>query len=245
MPATERDWFSVLSDGLVVAVEPEPGGVVDERGRVAPRRGRGAVTAFTGKVDVGQGNRTALSLLVAAELGVPVDSVRLVMGDTDLCPYDAARSAVAPCRTPDRCCERRPLPRGVRSTRDHSSRASAGSRSLRPKRPARDRQRAPRDAADSRSFSARPSSQRPDATGRPKRVGADAQGSPGAGPDEDELEAHLRSHPAGEPSIQELGDVERALADAAVRLDATYTTAYIAHVPLETRAALAEWDGEG
>ncbi len=48
----------------------------------------GAVTAFTGKVDVGQGNRTALSLLVAAELGVPVDAVRLVMGDTDLCPYD-------------------------------------------------------------------------------------------------------------------------------------------------------------
>ena len=46
------------------------------------------MTAFTGKVDVGQGNRTALSLLVAAELGVRVDAVRLVMGDTDLCPYD-------------------------------------------------------------------------------------------------------------------------------------------------------------
>ena len=29
-----------------------------------------------------------------------------------------------------------------------------------------------------------------------------------------------------------------------VRLDATYTTAYVAHVPLETRAALAEWEGE-
>ena len=46
------------------------------------------MTAFTGKVDVGQGNRTALSLLVAAELGAPVDAVSLVMGDTDLCPYD-------------------------------------------------------------------------------------------------------------------------------------------------------------
>ncbi len=65
-----------------------------------------------------------------------------------------------------------------------------------------------------------------------------------AGADEGELEAYLRSHPSGESSIQEVGDVERALADAPVRLDATYTTAYIAHVPLETRAALAEWEGE-
>jgi CO/xanthine dehydrogenase Mo-binding subunit len=46
------------------------------------------VTAFTGKVDVGQDNRTALRLLVAEELGVPLASVRLAMGDTDLCPFD-------------------------------------------------------------------------------------------------------------------------------------------------------------
>ena len=48
----------------------------------------GLVIAFTGKVDVGQDNRTALRLLVAEELGVPLDQVRLAMGDTDLCPYD-------------------------------------------------------------------------------------------------------------------------------------------------------------
>ncbi len=48
----------------------------------------GLVTAFTGKVDVGQDNRTALSQLVAEELRVPFERVRLVMGDTDLCPYD-------------------------------------------------------------------------------------------------------------------------------------------------------------
>ena len=65
-----------------------------------------------------------------------------------------------------------------------------------------------------------------------------------AGLDEGELEAYLRSHPAGESSIQEVGDVKGALAEAAIRLDATYTTAYIAHVPLETRAAVAEWEGE-
>jgi isoquinoline 1-oxidoreductase len=58
---------------------------------------------------------------------------------------------------------------------------------------------------------------------------------------------HLRSHPiearGWEGTFhQEVGDVDRAIADADVRLSTTYTTAFIAHVPLETRVALAEWD---
>jgi len=41
------------------------------------------------------------------------------------------------------------------------------------------------------------------------------------------------------------GSVEEALAGAADRLDATYNVAYIAHAPLEPRAALAQWtDGK-
>jgi isoquinoline 1-oxidoreductase len=41
------------------------------------------------------------------------------------------------------------------------------------------------------------------------------------------------------------GNVEQGLAEADHRLSATYTIAYIAHVPLETRAAVAEWaDGK-
>jgi nicotinate dehydrogenase subunit B len=41
------------------------------------------------------------------------------------------------------------------------------------------------------------------------------------------------------------GSVEEGLAGAAHRLDATYTVAYIAHAPLEPRAALAQWaDGK-
>ncbi len=39
------------------------------------------------------------------------------------------------------------------------------------------------------------------------------------------------------------GSVEESLATAAHRLDATYTVAYIAHAPLEPRAAVAEWTG--
>jgi Molybdopterin-binding domain of aldehyde dehydrogenase/[2Fe-2S] binding domain len=88
--ARERDWFGVLPDGLVVVAETArvDGHWSTTAGAWLHVGPDGAATAFTGKVDVGQGNRTALSLLVAAELGIPIESVRLVMGDTDLCPYD-------------------------------------------------------------------------------------------------------------------------------------------------------------
>ena len=48
----------------------------------------GGVTAFTGKVEVGQNTRTSLVQAVADELHVPIASVQLVMGDTDLVPFD-------------------------------------------------------------------------------------------------------------------------------------------------------------
>ncbi|MDA8319110.1 MAG: molybdopterin-dependent oxidoreductase [Actinomycetota bacterium] len=87
----ERDWFGALGDGLVAIAAPLPPGAgawTASGGawlHVAPD---GTVTAFTGKVDVGQDNRTALRLLVAEELGVPLHAVRITLGDTDLCPYD-------------------------------------------------------------------------------------------------------------------------------------------------------------
>ena len=49
----------------------------------------GKITAFTGKAEVGQNTRTALTQGVAEEMRVPVDWVRLVMGDTDRTPDDA------------------------------------------------------------------------------------------------------------------------------------------------------------
>lgn len=48
----------------------------------------GEITAFTGKVEVGQNIRTSLTQAVADELRVPPSSVRLVMGDTELTPWD-------------------------------------------------------------------------------------------------------------------------------------------------------------
>jgi len=49
----------------------------------------GKVTVFTGKVEMGQNIRTSLSQQVAEELRIPVESVLMVMGDTDVCPWDA------------------------------------------------------------------------------------------------------------------------------------------------------------
>jgi CO/xanthine dehydrogenase Mo-binding subunit len=49
----------------------------------------GHVTAYTGKVEMGQNIRTSLAQQVAEELRVPVDAITMVMGDTDLTPWDA------------------------------------------------------------------------------------------------------------------------------------------------------------
>ncbi|HTV82602.1 MAG TPA: molybdopterin cofactor-binding domain-containing protein [Acidobacteriaceae bacterium] len=47
------------------------------------------VTVFTGKVEVGQNIRTSLAQSVAEELRVAFDTITMVMGDTDLVPWDA------------------------------------------------------------------------------------------------------------------------------------------------------------
>ena len=68
-------------------------------------------------------------------------------------------------------------------------------------------------------------------------------------PSESELYNYLRKNP--EPAVkgvrrrdrQVSGSIEQGLASADKTLAQTYTVAYIAHVPLEPRAALAEWNG--
>ncbi len=48
----------------------------------------GVVTVFTGKAEVGQNIRTSLTQAVAEELRAPVASIKLVMADTHLTPFD-------------------------------------------------------------------------------------------------------------------------------------------------------------
>ena len=50
--------------------------------------------------------------------------------------------------------------------------------------------------------------------------------------------------PTGDGDKFEPGAVDQALASADHKLQQTYTVQYIAHVPLEPRAALAKWDGD-
>ena len=47
------------------------------------------MTCFTGKIEMGQGIITSLAQMLAEEMDVALDSVDMVMGDTDLCPWDA------------------------------------------------------------------------------------------------------------------------------------------------------------
>jgi isoquinoline 1-oxidoreductase len=100
---SRRDFMKLLGGGIVVFV-----GVGDAEwlaqeparfqggGRSLPsdfnaflRIGAdGRVTCFTGKIEQGQGAISALPLMLAEELEVSPAVVDMVMGDTDLCPYD-------------------------------------------------------------------------------------------------------------------------------------------------------------
>lgn len=48
----------------------------------------GMVRGFTGKIEMGQGPITSLAQMLADELDVAYDQVKMIMGDTDLCPWD-------------------------------------------------------------------------------------------------------------------------------------------------------------
>jgi isoquinoline 1-oxidoreductase len=107
-----RDFFTSLGGGILVlmtsraSAQERPQGPPAAQGESGGGRGRGgaaiprdigawlhigedgAVTVYTGKVEIGQGIRTTLAQVVAEELRAPLASVKMVMGDTDLVPYD-------------------------------------------------------------------------------------------------------------------------------------------------------------
>jgi isoquinoline 1-oxidoreductase len=66
-------------------------------------------------------------------------------------------------------------------------------------------------------------------------------------PTESAIEEYLRTHPQSgddwDTDENVVGEPDTALVQATVIREATYRTAYIAHVPLETRAAVASWEG--
>jgi isoquinoline 1-oxidoreductase len=48
----------------------------------------GEITLFSGKIEMGQGIMTSLTQMAAEDLGVGIESIQIVMGDTDRCPWD-------------------------------------------------------------------------------------------------------------------------------------------------------------
>jgi CO/xanthine dehydrogenase Mo-binding subunit/aerobic-type carbon monoxide dehydrogenase small subunit (CoxS/CutS family) len=245
----ERDYFDVLGEGLVVvARRPESAGWTTCDEAWLHLGADGSATAFTGKVDVGQGTVDALAALVAGELERTVESVGVVCGDTDVCPYDlgtfGSRSTpdVAPLLAAAAAGARRALGEGAGLS---GRRVEVVEEVATPKSPGGPVGRRAATAIVTGAQAYPSDRDRPGSiTVRPAR---EAESRPE--PAEDELAEYLRSHPA-EPESWEgtgeesEGDVENALAEAPLRLDATYTTSFLAHAPLETRAAVAEWHGD-
>ncbi|MGD2110562.1 MAG: xanthine dehydrogenase family protein molybdopterin-binding subunit [Phycisphaerae bacterium] len=48
----------------------------------------GGVTVFTGASEIGQGSETVIAQIVAEELGLRIDNIRVINNDTDLTPWD-------------------------------------------------------------------------------------------------------------------------------------------------------------
>lgn len=341
VPAEAREYFDLLGEGLVAHVSGRAEGT-NPKGGWSPASGgawvhiseSGRVRAFTGKVEVGQGTRTALALVVAEELRLPLEQVEMVMGDTDLSPWDmgtfgsrsmpdaaptlrtaasGAREALLDLAVTRGLGERASLKlsRGHVRGPSEGKAASYGElvRGLRrivtvdpctPSTPAEDWKVAGHPASDPTAVEV--------VTGRrqfvsdlllpgmlygavllPPRYGSrlrnvdtapiehdprlrvvkegkfvgvvaptpreahlalarvEAHWSGDPQPTEQEIEAYLRSHPQSgddwDTDLDRAGDPKGALRHASARVEATYRTAYIAHVPLETRSALAEWDG--
>ncbi len=96
-----RDFLKLSSSGLIVMCVMDPlldamgplGAELQQRGPTDINSflhigANGRVTCLVGKIEMGQGIMTALPQLAAEELGVPLTSIDIVMGDTDVCPYD-------------------------------------------------------------------------------------------------------------------------------------------------------------
>ncbi|MGH7926375.1 MAG: xanthine dehydrogenase family protein molybdopterin-binding subunit, partial [Candidatus Binatia bacterium] len=78
--------------GLAVCMK-DGGGTYKVSSAAVKMNADGSIVLLTGTVEVGQGARTALSQVVAEELGVPFDAVTVAQLDTDVTPYDVNTNA--------------------------------------------------------------------------------------------------------------------------------------------------------
>lgn len=345
-----RDFFKLLGAGIAVFAASK--GALASPQETAPTRGfhseeppeditawlhvgeDGMVTAFTGKVEIGQNIRTSLAQTVADELRVSFDSVRMITADTALTPFDfgtvgsrsmptmapqlrrvanAARELLVQAAAKEWNVAPETLTAADGKVTDPSSKRSlpyselARGKTLAQTLPADDPVTPPDQwtiagkpipKKDARTFVTGQHQYTPDLTRpgmlygkvlRPPSFGAsissyDASAAQaisgvtivrdgdfvGAAASSEraaqkaleavhaewkeerqisdkELFAHLKKNakPGTEGrSLHTKGSVESGLAASAHHLETTYNVAFIAHAPLEPRAAVAEWSGE-
>lgn len=341
--ANRREFFQTLGGGILIAAlftrspaEAQESGGGRGRGfggQRAPQDvgawlhidGQGAVTVFTGKVEVGQNARTSLSMAVAEELGAPLSSVEVVMGDTDRTPFD--NGTVGSQTTPTMVPQLRRAAAAARQAlleiaaakwnlpaaqlRTAGGNVTDGQRSIAFGELARDQQiykkvatsaefkptaawtvmgkstpkingramvtgahqytsdmkrpgmlygrvlRPPSFGATLVSFDSKAAAAMPGVT-----VVRDGDFAGVAAPTPSAAAAALASLKAEWKSVPQTsaktlftdlkgsgqgapnGPLEKAMAEAHHKAEQTYTVAYIAHTPLEPRAALAFWEGE-
>jgi len=344
-----RDFFKIFGAGLAVfavarnvsamqETAPGPRGFHNEElpkeiGAWLHIGEDGTVTGFAGKAEIGQNVRTSLAQTIADELGVDFASVRMVLADTALTPFDAGTfgSRTTPTITPqlrkvaaaardllvEKAAKQWNVPADKLVAGDGKVSDPASGKSLRyaelaredlgtQKPPAEDPIKPasrwtvagkPVPKVDAREFvtgghrystDLRPEGMLYGKILRPPSFGAtlisyddsaakaakdavlvrDGDFVGAAAPSVAGAEAALASlrvqwkevpqisdqeifsylkknaQPSKEARFRQAkGSVEDGLAAAAHKLDASYTVAYIAHAPLEPRAAVAQWTG--
>jgi isoquinoline 1-oxidoreductase len=312
--------------GPRMAPQPAPSDVsgwlhIDEQGRI---------TGYTGKVEIGQNIRTSLAQSIADELSAPLGRVTMVMGDTELTPFDigtvgsfttpqimpALRRAAAVARAMvlELAAQRWSVPATDLTISDGLVRHAASNRSAglgeltRGERLVRQIPASqPTTPADRWTVAGRAAGKVDNeaiVTGeyqyvsditrpgmlygkvvRPSAIGATlasvddgaarriagatvvrdgtfvgvAAAKPWIAEEAAQAIAAQWTPRPGQPSSATIYDylkanaaapaprpaaLEQALAGAAHRVDRTYTAQFIAHVPLEPRAAVAEWEGD-
>jgi nicotinate dehydrogenase subunit B len=339
---TRREFVAALGGGIVILCAAD-----DADAQESGRRARGGdarpqeisawlhlgedggITVYTGKTEVGQNIRTSLAQAVAEELRAPLSSIRLLMADTDLTPFDMGTfgSRTTPTMAPqlrkagaaarealiDLAAAEWRVDRGTVHVVDGRVTAAGHSQafgdltkgrqlvqSIAPSvvlTPAPEWKIAGHSAAkvDGRDFVTGAHRYTSDLKRpamlygkvlRPATFGAKlaslddaaAKEIPGvtvaregdfaavAAPDAETAERALESLKAEwknepQPSDKDLfaylkanaepgedrdarGSIEHGMAEADHKLTGTYTVAYIAHTPLEPRAAVAEWNGD-
>jgi CO/xanthine dehydrogenase Mo-binding subunit len=86
-----KDKGENVGRGLAIGIKsPIPASVSNAIAKLHPDA---SVTVSVGTTEMGQGARTVMTQITAETLGVPIDSINIIMGDTSAVPFDTSTAA--------------------------------------------------------------------------------------------------------------------------------------------------------